>query len=935
MSEIEHLGTQDHYPLINFAKKQMWSNPAEDLQFQVRLKGLSSYVGDINNFQYMGKWYLCPDSTHFWYVYTMGRINPGNMNLGYSMLNWVPFNRWVNAGELMKARGVFLDFYTGDGLRYNSANTWIMRCFNQTTLVAFSKDVNAYPLDVNEPMYMHCYTPDAVMYNKEGYPDETAAYQTHGIIYSDYRDWDTLVQWRDERVALNKGKVLCFWNGYLADFSTVKPNVGDLVEIVYDPTIYQTLTFPYTSLNNYYSERDQKRKLIIFPWMDNPQRQYYYYDDCRFYVYNNRQKRGIYFHRNNQDAVRQLTHQDYGLAADYVDAIVDRLITEDKTNMTTKADIVVMIDYTLSNWKTYVGPSSSRIADLYLLEDPNKILAAMTGVNSTVPFWTASELERSPHNVLIGTEYMDISNDLVYDALGYNGASQVLSQPLWYMPGKMPTDPEFEDIYPTGPLMSGEGYLVPPSCRVLGTVYEYDSSGHLLRLVTIQNTERYIPNDDVYFCEFMVGEATTYLDATLSKNPIQIDNNYGFRVYRAPWRLGPEPEPEVDKFWGHEWNISRDGLPFTNVNTVVGIPPSISAEEPLNPRPWDGGEIAGPWEDITDTDLYTFDEATGLISWNFDVRNYIGMVVRDSKHLYNEIRVSHLDNSINFTLNELWEVGGYPLNIRPYQLEVFYKERTLIENVDYIFDFPTVYVIGKELLDEGNDHLFRFRAIGLSKDGPYNRNELGFVTNGVIGYNGRYNVRINRPTKFVCHGHVMLTNSVDWAETKGHGNNLNGLEGMPYEVLHYACVNKYGVPYKSMAGIEEDEERDRLVSGYLTKNATYKPATPPQLPSQSSKYILYSPFMSQLYNELHLGFRVTPTGPISDQDLYELTADIQWLLKYDPCLLPFDQAYFEIHPLANIGYQPITAAQLTILERVNVLFLKGRLQVRNHFEVTP
>lgn len=934
MAEIEHLGTQDHYPLINFAKKDMWGNPSGDLQFQVRLKRVSHELGYMGNFEYMGKYYLCPDNVHFWNVFTMGFLNPGNMNLGYRMLNWVPFNRWVNAAELMKARGVFLDFYNGAGLRYNSANTWIMRCFNGTTLIAFSKNVAVYPMPVEKSMYMHCYSPDAVMYTSEGYPDENAAYLTNGIIFSDYRDWDQMKTWYNAAVAKNKGRVLAFHNGYLVDFSTIVPSVGDLIECVYDPTIFQRLTYKYTTLNNYYSEQDKKRKLILFPWLNNPKRRYYYFDDCRYYIYNTRLKRGIYYHRNSQDAVRQLTHQDYALAADYVDSLVDRLISEDETNKTTKNDIVVMIDYVTTNWVNYLGPNTSRIADLYLLEDPTKIINAMTGVNTTVPFWEGRNLERSPHKKLLGMEYTDITNNDVYEALGYNGCSQVLSQPFNYMPGVLPTDPSFKNIYPTAQLMSGEGYLVPPSCRISGTVYEYDSKGYLLRLVPISNRERYLPNKDVYFCEFMVGEATTYLDATLTKTNTIVESNHSFRVYRAPWKIGDDAVDPVG-FWGHEWTISKDGLPFLNTNTVVSIPESDPADEPLNPRPWDGGEIAGDWEDITDTDLYTFDKVTGLITWNFSMVNYIGMVVRDSKHLYNEMKVSHLDHSVNFTLNHLWEVGGYVLPIRPYQLEVFYKERTLIENVDYIFDFPTVYVMGKELLDDGNDHLFRFRAVGLSKDGPYNRSELGFVTNGVIGYNGRYNVRINRPTKFVCHGHAMLTRSVDWAETKGHGNNLNGMEGMPYEVLHYACINKYVEPYNTMKGIDEDVKRDELVSAYLTTNATYKPKIPPKLPTQTSKYILFSPFLSQLYNELNLGFKKTPTGTLSNQDIYDITADIQWLLKYDPILNEFDPAYFEVHPCVNFGYQPITAQQLTILNMANDLFLKGSVQIRGHFEVKP
>lgn len=932
MTELEHLGSQDRYPLINFAKKEYWGNPSNDLQFQVRLKRISHSLGYMSNFEYMGKYYLCPDVNTYWNIFTMGYLNPGNMNLGYRMFNWIPFNRWVNAAELMTARGVFLDFYNGGGLRYNTSKTWIMRCFNGTTLFAFEKNDNIFPMPVEKSMYMHCYSPNILMYTKEGYPDQDAAYLVCGITYYDFRDWEKIKTWYDDKVNKNIGRILTFHNGLLVEFESIVPSIGDMIECIYDPTIFQRLTFNYTSLENYHSERDNKRKLILFPWLDNPKRKYYYFDDCKFYVYNQRLKYGYYFHRNSQDAVRQLTHQDYGIAADYVDSLVDKLIANDKTNLTTKNDIVILVDYSKTNWECFLGPTSSRIAELYLLDNPNKIIKAMTGVNSNVPFWEARNLEKSYFNKLLGSEYYNITNELVFDALGYNGASQVLSQPFHYMPGTLPTDKEFKDIYPTSPLLGGEGYLIPPSCRVSGTAYEYDKEGHLLKVVSFTNKERYLPSSkDVYFCEFMVGEATTWLDATLTKSSLYIKEDYSFRVYRAPWSIGTD-NPESG-FWDTEWTISKDGLPFLNTNTVVDITDVVNEDEPLNPRPWDGGEIVGPWEDITDTDLYTLDRETGLLTWNFSMANYVGMVVHDSKHLYNEVKVSHLDHSVNFSLNHLWEIGGYLLPIRPYQLEVFYKDRTLIENVDYFFDFPKVYVIGKELLDEGNDHLFRFRAVGLSKDGPYNRSELGFVTNGVIGFNNRYNVRINRPTKFVCHGHALLTRSVDWAENKDHGNNLNGMEGFPYQVLHYACINKYVEDYNTLKGIDEEVKRDELVSAYLTEHAEY-PKVPPATPYQTSKYILFSPFLSQLYNELHLGFIPTPDKDIlSDQDVYDLTKNIQWLLKYDPIVRNLDLDYFEVHPCVNFGYQEITAKQLTILDKANKLFLGEKVRIRGHFKV--
>lgn len=935
MTELPKMGSQDRSPLIDYAKREIWGNPTNDLQFQVRLSRVSHELGYIKNFDYMGNYYLCPDKDRFWNIFTAGFFNVGNWNLGYRMLNWVPFNRWVNAAKLMQDRGVFLDFYNGDGLQYNRSETWIMKCFNGTTLIAFSKN-EVFKMPVDKPMYLHCYSPDTVIYNSEGYQDKQLAYIADGIVFNDFREWNDWKLRYSEVKERKTGQLNIWWNGVLVEFDDLSPAVGDIVEYTYDPTVFKRLSFNYESLYNYYSERDKNRKLILFPWFtDNPTKRYFYFDDCRFYVRNKRTRKGIYFHRNNQDAVRQLTHQDYGISVTYVDSIADRLIAGDNSNQSTAKDIEIIVEYCKTDWNIVLSPNTSRIAELYLLEDPTKILQAMTGVNSTVPFWEARNLERSEHNTLLGTEYLSITNDLVFNAIGYNGASWALSQSPAWMPGIVPGSPDYHELYPTPDFLNGKGYRVPPTYMISSTVYEYDTEGYLLRTVGIENTERYMPSKDAGFCEFALGPNTSYLDAVLTKSPLIVKPDYSHRVYRAPWSLGPEQPEVVDKFWGHEWSISKNGLPFVRSETVVTIPTGEVIPEPLNPKPWDGGELAGDWEDITDTDLYTFDKETGLLSWNFPMENYVGMVVYDSKHLYNEVSVSHLDNSISFSLTHLWEIGGVVLPIRPYQVDIWYgkKGKSLIENVDYIFDFPTVYIIGKELLEEGNKHFFRVRAVGLSKDGPHSRSELGFITNGVIGYNGRYNVRINHPTKTICNGRLMLTQSVDWAETKGHGNNLNGLEGYPYEVKHIASLNKYVKPYETLTGIDDEVAKDELISAYLSQHVDYKTNTPPDKPVQMDRYILFSPFMNQLYNELTLGFISTDKTVFSDQDIYDLTENIRWLLKYDPVTIDVSKEYFEIHPLANIGIQPITPQQLTIITKANTLFLNDRLTLRGHFEV--
>lgn len=936
MAELPSLASQDRYPLVNYVKRNSWGNPQLNRQFQVRLARVSHKLGYTKNFVYMGKYYLLPEETRFYNVFTLGGLDAEFYGLDTRNGSWAPFNRWINVKEWIEKRGIIFDFYNEKGLMYNRCSTWIMQCFNGTTLVAFVKNDTTYPMPIDKPMYMRCYTPDVPRYNATGYTDEKAKLEVEGIIYYDFRDWDKINSAYKDFLSRDYGKITTYHNGVIKPYENISPSVGDMIEIFLDPTIEKTITYRYSTLLNYYSTRDKKSKAILFPWFDNPNKRYYYFDDCEFYVYNRRTQMGIYLHRNNQDCIRQLTHQDYGVAGDYLETVSDYLIDSDKTNLSQLSDIDILVTYHRTTWIFYLWASHSRIADLYLLEDPELILNAMTGPQSNVVEWRAPNLEDGAYNRMLGTEYLDITNEQVFEALGYNGCANVLSNVLFYMPGVMPDDDGYEGLYETPPY-TGKGYLVPPTYRVSSTVYEYDKDGLFIGIHGIKFDEYYIPSKECVFAEYALGPATTWLDAVLTKKSIKVNEDYGFRVYRAPWAIGDggSSEEEMDAFWQNEWSVSKDGQPLKQTDTVVYLDTADPNTSPDTSRYWDGGEIAGDWEDITDTDMYTFNKDTGYIDWNINMNNYVGMVVSDSKHLYFQVDVEHLDHSLSFSLIHMWEIGGILLPIKPGQVDIWMEGHPLIENVDYIFDFPLITIVNKQHLVEGQTkYRFTARAVGLHPDGPLKRSELGFVTNGVIGYNGRYNLRINRPTKTVIDGRIFLTQAVDWAENKGHGDNLNGLEGFPYEVKHYLCLNKYVEKYNTQKGLDDEVDLDYRISSYLTEYVKHKTNTPPVPLVQFDRYRVFSPFMSQLYNELRLGFTVIPDGDITDQIVYNITENMRPLLKYDPCVIPFNEAYFEVHPCSNVGYQPITPRQLIVLEKANSLFLNNRIRLRGHFEVS-
>lgn len=925
--------TQDRNPLVDYAVRNMWGNPELDSQFQIKLARVSGTEGLLNDFAYMGKRRYLPKTLTRYHVFTLGGLDTGFWNFGNRGKSWYPVDTWITAAVFSNRRGVAIDVYKGNGSMFPRDEVYIMPCEDGVTLVCLPLNSN-FPLPLDKNLYIHCYSTDINVRNIQAENQLKYSFGHSGGIYVSPADFDRVRLNYDTWKAFDMGMVSFFHNGEMKPIESVQPVPGDLIEAAYDPSVELIVSYDYSSMPDYLSTLDSKRKVILFPGFTEKPHYYRYYDDCHYYVRSKRNNNGYYYHRNSEDAVRQLTHQDYGMAADYIEFLANRLIAEDTTKNTTIKDIEVMVIYHSTRWKVPLGPTSSRINDLYLLEDPATILRAMTGTNSNIKEWRAAELEKSPTNYVLNGIIQKLTTESVRDGLGYNGCSIAMSNSPLYMPAITPGSPDFVDLHETPPYTSGLGYQVPPTFVESSTAYEYDMNGLLLRLVGVKNQEWYAPQDGCGYVEWALGKATTWLDYVVSKSDVKLRKGYGFRVYKAAWVIDPDWEP-IDPI-ANEMLVSQDGTdPYPPNGGELKV---LKADE----SPSDGSDLpaggypTGEWIDITDTDEYRIEN--GWIVFQFDTINYVGLVVFDTAHLYNEFELEHLDNSLSFGITHKWNIGGVQLPMEPGQIDIWMNRHPLTENVDYIMDFPNVYIINKMWLKEGSQFI-QYRGTGLSKNGLVRTSELGFVADGVLGYNGRYNLRIDRPTKTIVGGRMYLTDSLDWSEDIDHGENMTAYNGFPYEVKHIYSANKYVDWYDTYWGYDEARALDKKISDYLTEHATYKPKTPTKtVYMEQDKYRLYSPFLSLIVNHLILGFLEAPTPsgeevPYSAQVVDELTREWQWLLKYDPIILGLDLRFFTVHPYNNLDMITLTPDQLTFVSVINEQYLQGKIKIEGHFEV--
>lgn len=924
-------------PLVDYAVKNMWGNRELDSQYHLKLARITPPLGHINDFFFMGKLFRLPEEEKFFVVYSMGGLDPNFWNMFESRQTWDPFNTWVKLSTISNDRGVALDLYNGKGYIFPRSNAYALNAYEGVTLIAIPI-TSVYPLPHDKNMYLRCYTTDI---NTAIISQAEQVKWRFGFSYTEFNGPTDLIKVKTQYnvfKSFNMGHVLFFVNGIVSDIDKYIGKLGDMLEVYYDPTIKQRIVYDYKSLNDFYSVLDSKRKLLLFPGLLTKPRKYHYFDDCDFYIVNKKTKQGFYFNRNNADAIRQLTHQDLSITSQYVEFLVSQLIALDTTGLSTENDMSIEVLYRSTKWEFNLGPNVSRINDLYLLEDPNQILAAMIGPNATVLEWSAPELEKSTTNAVLNSIIQQIDTKAVRNALGYNGCATALSKSVVCMPYVTPGSPGHTDVIKHEPFESGLGYRIPASYVENSTAYEYDINGLYLRKTPIINREWFIPGENGYYVEFVVGQALKSIDYVISRQDVLLKTGYGFRVYKAGWVIDPDqPDPEPVGLFENEYEITGNGEPLYPDPTVVPIFSSSDYENPNYVYGNSGGHPDGKWEDITDTNQYYIEN--GYLVWNFNLTNQVGMVVFDSNHLYNEFELTHMDKSIWFTISNDFTVGGLPLTIEPAQIDVWINNHPVSENIDYVIDFPRVYVISKMWLNENEINQIAYRGRGLSAKGMIPSSELGFVQNGVIGYNGRYNLRIDRPTKTITAGRLFMTDTIDWAETINHGNNMAPYNGFPYEVKHIYCANRYVDEHDLYWGFESARELDKRVSSYLTEFVKYKPVVPVVPPFlEQDRYRMFSPFMSQIVNEILLGFIEVPEPNdseigYSDQMVDNLTRNYQWLLKFDPIILGMDDRFFAFHAYSNMTKPVVTPNQLTMLSRINDLYLKGKLSIVSSFEV--
>jgi len=499
--------------LVNHAIENAWANPQADRQHILRLARVSRDVGDINYSNVMHAAVPLPTRREAYHVFQIGQNHPWTWNLGDNYVTPLPDEEWVPLSDLRYMQMLVTNLYMDNGIQLPATGVFVRLRYDHNILIAITDFAN---MDIprNVTLYLRVYS--------NAYFETLLEEERVDMIQCFGGMMDVpnqVLRWQNQYINLRDsgtGLTQAFVNGKLVnDFPPGSYKQRDYVTVAYDASVVKVVDINAAALPTFLSTKDNKQKAIFHPprLNDATDLDVVFHDDIDFWLIGP-DGTGVYYHRNQTDAVRTLTHRDYALCVAYLQNLVTAHGWGDLANCTVRA---VMRksgrDQTLTH-------DAYRLREMYKLTDA-LILDVMVNVRATLPEWSAAALEMSKYSELLGTQYGRLSSNLVRDAYGYNAMTQVMAN---------------TPVLLTASPVSNPYAVLSPSLRENVQVYEYDTDGLYLGTYYQSGGNRYIArNANAAIIEAYSGKASKTPNYKFGNDDVTLNINYGYRVYVAKW----------------------------------------------------------------------------------------------------------------------------------------------------------------------------------------------------------------------------------------------------------------------------------------------------------------------------------------------------------------------------------------------------------------
>lgn len=490
--------------LVEHAINHVWCAPRMDRQCILRPAKISQFGGALNTVPVLWRIHRLPQPGVRFHVYQVGQLNPLLLNLFPEQY------RWINLATACNKQKLVADVYSQSGLQFPRFETWYMVTADKNLIIAV-KEQERMAVDLNhDDLYMRVYTNAYFNTNRLNKANDLI-----NIVGDRPLNVQSIlnIQNKFEISSALPGVTYGFVNGYKVskiDLTTVQ--LGDVVEFVYDSTIKHVIDFRIGDLRTFDSLMDLKRKYLLH-YAGTGDDTIDYQDDIDFFLMQPQvggRYKGVYYHRNEDDSVRMVTHKDYSVPTGRIEGFASY-----QPGWGDRESLVLRMHVRHGGWERSVVFENNRIKELYKLGD-NDLRDAMLGVNSSVNNWRGDVLEASPYTKIMRSEYMDITRELVQDAYGYNAISKLIAD-----------TPKFVRLESNQKVVD-----VPYGLQNSSTGFEYDAAGLLIDWHThLAGTLYPARNDNARLIEMIAGTADDRLDEVYGDREVIIDLTASHRMY--------------------------------------------------------------------------------------------------------------------------------------------------------------------------------------------------------------------------------------------------------------------------------------------------------------------------------------------------------------------------------------------------------------------
>ena len=493
------LNESDSQHLIQYAVKNIWANRNLENNCIYKPKKLTTDLPRISFWEQRGQSVSLPDESSRWHLYTLDTLS--DSALGMYLGN---FQGWMSVDYLMNNDNKLITIYQSNGLVYPTTLCYLQRRYDGSLLLAVNADDFPSMLLGEEDIYFHVYSVD------------TADIEIHASFIkksSDIVDWVAKLSTYQQK----DGFVTIYRNGNPAiEISASEINIGDYVEFIFDSSILHVNGFDVYDLESFVSTKMNERYYLIRnedSINGNDEFRLLYRNDVQLFLVGNNGK-GRLIHRNTNDTLFQVTHQDLALKVSDVDWYLNDMESVDTT---TKLIAVVRDD-------GQKQPLKERRLGYRVYElDQRLINDNLLGQAASITEWSADNLMGNEYNEMLMTDYYLLEGHSVYKSLGYHAADYVLN--------KTPIDLSSvgKDIY------SGGTITLPPSHRHSLLCLEYDN-GLLIHTNSQFGYEYYLPKTETKTLDLRCGGVSEEPIDVYEKRNIKecvLEDDRWYRFYKG------------------------------------------------------------------------------------------------------------------------------------------------------------------------------------------------------------------------------------------------------------------------------------------------------------------------------------------------------------------------------------------------------------------